>query len=257
MNPQVRRWRCVCAYDGTDYAGWQSQVTGNAIQDLIECALEETLGEPTRIHGSGRTDAGVHAMGQVFHFDGSWKHGGESLRKALCTRLPQDVRILHARESVSSFHARISAKGKRYLYRAIEGSTSPMEFRYWSSLPVCRLDLDAMRRAAAVLVGERDYSSFSVSPGYPCDENPVKNLWQLDVRRTGKRLKIKVEGSGFLYKMVRSLCGALFDVGRGRLEVCQVKEILEAKKRTSLVVTAAPQGLCLEKVFYRKVKSRR
>ena len=257
MNPQVRRWKCVCAYDGTDYSGWQSQVSGNAIQDLIEGALEETLGNPSRIHGSGRTDAGVHAKGQVFHFDASWKHGGESLRKALCTRLPQDIRVLDARACPSSFHARISAKGKRYMYRAIEGSASPMEFRYWASLPVRRLDLDAMRMAATVLVGERDFSSFSASSGDSCDENPVKNLWQLDVRRTGKRLKIQVEGSGFLYKMVRSLCGALFDVGRGRLEVHQVKEILDAKKRTSLVVTAAPQGLCLEKVFYRKVKFRR
>ena len=246
------RWKCVCAYDGTDYAGWQSQVTGRAIQDVIEQALGEILGHKTRIHGSGRTDAGVHAKGQVFHFDDTWKHGGEALRKAFATALPSDVQILEVKKARSSFHARISAQGKRYVYRAFEGRALPMEARCRTSLHGSRLDLDAMRMAARSLIGQHDFTSFGASRGYPCDDDPVKNLGCLNVTRSGRRLGVTVEGSGFLYKMVRSLCGALFDVGRGRLKVSQVQEILKSCERTALVVTAPPQGLCLEKVFYRR-----
>ena len=255
MSSLGTRWKCLCAYDGTDYAGWQSQVTGRAIQDVIETALKGVLGCKTRIHGSGRTDAGVHAKGQVFHCDASWNHGGEALRKALTTHLPSDVQILEIKKASSSFHARISAKGKRYVYLAAEGKALPMEARYRSSLSPSRRDLEAMQEAAGSLIGEHDFTSFGASCGPPSDENPVKDLWTLDVRRLGKRLGFTVEGSGFLYKMVRSLCGALLDVGRGRLMVHQIKKILESRERTSLVVTAPPHGLCLEKVFYRKRRS--
>ena len=252
MSSTPTRWKCVCGYDGTAYTGWQSQITGRAIQNVIEEALGKILGRKTRIHGSGRTDAGVHAKGQVFHFDDMWKHGGEALRKALAAGLPSDVKIMDAKEAPISFHARISARGRRYVYRAFEGRAFPMEARYRASLPSYRLNLEAMQAAARSLVGEHDFTSFGASRGYPCDDDPVRNLWRLDVRRSGRRLGIVVEGSGFLYKMVRSLCGALFDVGRGRLEVPQVEEILKGCERTALVVTLPPQGLCLEKVFYRR-----
>ena len=252
MSADVSRWKCVCSYDGTDYAGWQSQVTGRAIQDVIEKALSDAVGCKTRIHGSGRTDAGVHAKGQVFHFDAPWAHGGEALRKAMASGLPTDIQVLTTKKALLSFHARISARGKRYVYRAFEGQTPPMETRYRSSLPSFRLDLEMMRTAADSLVGEHDFTSFGASHGYPCEENPVKTLWLLKVSRSGKRLEVVAEGSGFLYKMVRSLCGALFDVGRGKLQIPQLRKILERRERTSLVVTAPAHGLCLEKVYFRR-----
>jgi tRNA pseudouridine38-40 synthase len=252
MSSDLSRWKCVCAYDGTDYAGWQSQVTGRAIQDVIEKALSDAVGRKTRIHGSGRTDAGVHAKGQVFHFDVPWIYGGEALRKAMMPGLPKDIQVSTAKKVASSFHARISAKGKRYVYHAFEGQAPPMETRYRSSLPTRSLDLKKMQVAADSLLGEHDFTSFGASHGYPCEENPVKTIWLLEVSRIGKRLKVAVEGSGFLYKMVRSLCGALFDVGRGRLSVSQLGEILDQRERTSLVVTAPSHGLCLEKVFFRR-----
>jgi len=227
-------------------------MSGRAVQDVIEQALGGILGRKTRIHGSGRTDAGVHARGQVFHFDDMWKHGGEALHKAFSAGLPDDVQILEAKEAPSSFHARVSARGKRYVYRAFEGKALPMEVRYRASLPSFRLNLGAMQEAARSLVGEHDFTSFGASRGYPCDDDPVRNLWRLDVRRSGRRLDVVVEGNGFLYKMVRSLCGALFDVGRGRLNVPQVKEILKSCERTALIVTSPAQGLCLDKVFYRR-----
>ncbi|MFP6854936.1 MAG: tRNA pseudouridine(38-40) synthase TruA [Opitutales bacterium] len=255
MSPLMVRWKCLCSYDGTDYSGWQSQVTGRAVQDVVEKALAKVLGFQTRIHGSGRADAGVHAKGQVFHCDGPWKYGGDALRKALATHLPSDVQVLEVKKASSSFHARASATGKRYVYRACEGRALPMEMRYRSSLSTCKLDLEAMKKASKVLIGTHDFTSFGASLGRPTGENPVKNLWRLDVRRVGQQLGLTVEGSGFLYKMVRSLCGALFDVGRGRFTAKQIKEILESRERTSLVITAPPQGLCLEKVFYRKSSS--
>ncbi|MFP6899711.1 MAG: tRNA pseudouridine(38-40) synthase TruA [Opitutales bacterium] len=255
MGGEKTRWRCLCAYDGTDYAGWQSQITGRAIQDVIEEALAEIVGSKTRIHGSGRTDAGVHAKGQVFHFDAYWMHGGEALRKSIASRLSDDIQILDAKPAPSSFHARGSAKGKRYVYRAFEGVAPPMEGRYRASLPSLPYDVEAMQLAAKALLGEHDFRSFGASLGCSSSENPVKNLWRLDVRRRGKRWKISVEGSGFLYKMVRGLSGALFDVGRGRLQATQIKEILKERKRTGQVVTAPANGLCLEKVFYRGVPS--
>jgi tRNA pseudouridine38-40 synthase len=127
-----------------------------------------------------------------------------------------------------------------------------MEIRYRVSLTDRRLDLEAMQLAADSLIGEHDFTSFGASLSSPCEDDPVKTLWLLDARRFGKRLEIVVEGSGFLYKMVRSLCGALFEVGRGKLQVPEIRQILERRERTSQVITAPPHGLCLEKVLYRK-----
>jgi len=244
-----KRWRCGCAYDGGALAGWQSQPGGQAVQDLIEARLAVILGRPVRIHGSGRTDAGVHALGQVFHFDAVWRHGAEKLLAALRSGLPPAIQIKSARVVRSDFHARFSAKGKRYEYRLYLGDADPFERPYsWSVFRP--LDLAAMAAAAAVLRGRHDFRAFAAENGTE-RETTVRELRRLDIRRRGRRVRIVAEADGFLYKMVRSLVGVLVAVGEGRLAVNEVKAILEGGRRTPAVRTAPPQGLFLMKVFYR------
>lgn len=247
-----RRWRCTCAYDGTNFHGWQLQPNGPSVQGVLGTALEKTLGEEVRTVGAGRTDAGVHARGQVFHFDAAWRHGEERFLMAMRTRLPSEVQVREIRPVSANFHALRSSFGKRYEYHAVEGWAFPQDNRFVHSLENRKVDLDAMREAAVHLVGKHDFSAFSASRRCEDNENPVKDLWLLDVLKRGPRVKITAEGGGFLYKMVRSLAGALFDVGIGKFQPDDIRKILLSRKRTALVVTAPARGLTLAKVFYRK-----
>ncbi len=248
MGLSGTRWKCVCAYDGTNFKGWQSQTGGGAIQDVIEGALERIFREPVRIHGSSRTDAGVHARGMVFHFDADWRHGAERLRAALGTLLPWTIRIGRISRVGEDFHARHSATGKRYRYFIYQGQADPFRFPFCWSVPR-ELSVSAMEEAAGILRGKRDFQSFCAYGGKEM-ETTVRDLRELSVRRRGREIVIEAEADGFLYKMVRSLAGALVDVGTGKLRPERMGEILAARERTALVVTAPPQGLFLEKVFY-------
>lgn len=249
-SPKTQRWKCVCAYDGAPFAGWQSQVPGErpALQDVIEARLAAIFKRPVRIHASGRTDAGVHALGQVFHFDAEWRHGPDKLLAALRTGLPPAIQIKSARVVAADFHARFQATGKRYEYHIHLGEADPFQRPYcW---PVFRpLDVAAMQRAAAVLQGKHDFKAFTAENGSE-RESTVRDVRRLEITRRGRRLKITAEADGFMYKMVRSLAGVLVAVGEGKLTPAQVKEILASAKRTPLVQTAPPQGLFLVKVFY-------
>ncbi|NBB78659.1 MAG: tRNA pseudouridine(38-40) synthase TruA [Verrucomicrobia bacterium] len=244
------RWKCICAYDGTEFDGWQRQPGGAAVQNHIEAALSQIFSRPLQIQGSGRTDAGVHARGQCFHFDADWTHSPEKLIRALHSILPTSIRIGSIRAVGDDFHARFSVTGKRYHYRYYLGRADPMDDRYvWAcrDLPV---DLAQMRVAAACLVGTHDFTAYSASHGKDNDPNPVKTVTRLDVKQRGKHVHLEVEGSGFLYRMVRSFAGALYAVGRGRLSPEDIRMILESKQRTHRVVTAPAKGLTLDKVFY-------
>ncbi len=249
-SPSSTRWRCVCAYDGGSFAGWQSQPNGNGIQDHIEARLAEIFKTAVRVHGSGRTDAGVHARGQVFHFDAVWRHDPDKLRLALKARLPAAIQIKSVTRAAPDFHARFSATGKRYTYHLFEGDADPFTRPYaWCLERPRRLDLDAMTAAAAVLRGRHDFSSFAADNGAEL-ESPVRHLTRLDIDTRGRRVRLAFEADGFLYKMVRSLTGALVAVGEGRLDVTAIASLLAAKQRTAAVETCPPQGLFLEKVFY-------
>ena len=247
-EPTVQRWKCVCAYDGASFAGWQSQQGGGAIQDVIEAQLLTILGGSVRIHSSGRTDAGVHAHGQVFHFDAVWTHGAEKLRAAVRSRLPASIQIKSIRTVVPDFHARFSAKGKIYVYNIFLGDADPFTRPYaWAiGKP---LDVEAMKAAAVVLRGKHDFRAFSALNGTPKDDT-VRNLRRFELVRRGPRVRITAEADGFMYKMVRSLVGALVSVGEGKLSPAQLKELLQSRQRTPLVQTAPPQGLFLVKVLY-------
>jgi tRNA pseudouridine38-40 synthase len=243
-----RRWKCICAYDGTGFTGWQSQAGGRAVQDVIEARLAEIFEMPVRIYGSGRTDAGVHARGQVFHFDAGWPHGADRLCKALRCGLPGAIQIRSARVVVADFHSRVQATRKRYVYHVQLGEADPF------TKPFCvemlrPLDFAGMEAAAAELRGKHDFRAFTALNGTE-RENTVRTVSRLELTRRGRRLRITAEAEGFLYKMVRSLVGALLAVGEGRLTPEQVKDILESKARTALVKTAPPQGLFLDRVFY-------
>ena len=246
---KVHRWKCVCAYDGTPFAGWQSQLGGKAIQDVLEARLAQIFHSPTRIHGSGRTDSGVHARAQVFHFDAEWEHGADKLLAAVRHRLPEAIQIKSVGLTRAKFHARFDATGKRYTYHLHLGDADPFARPYcW---PIFRpLDFAAMQTAAALLRGRHDFRAFIALNG-PEREDTVRELRRFDVVRRGRRIRITAESTGFLYKMVRSLVGTLVSVGEGRLTPAQVKAMLTSRPRVAAVRTAPPQGLFLEKVFYR------
>lgn len=248
----MTRWKCVCAYDGGGFAGWQSQAAGDSVQDALERRLAAIVGAPVRIHGSGRTDAGVHASGQVFHFDAAWGHGPEKLAAALRHQLPRAIQIVSVRPAPAAFHARFSATGKVYAYHLHLGDADPFTRPYCWPLPR-PLDLAAVRAAAAVLAGRHDFRAFAARNGSEDggDANTVRDLRRLEVAARGRRVRITAEADGFLYKMVRSLVGTLVAAGEGKLAAADVARILAAGRRTPQVHTAPPQGLFLRRVLYR------
>lgn len=248
--PREMRWKCVCAFDGTFFKGWQSQAGGGTVQDEIEAALEKIFEREVRIHGCSRTDTGVHARAMVFHFDADWNPEPRQLEAALRTLLPESIRVGPIRRAPPGFHARFSATGKLYRYYIYQGWADPFQVRYcWSMTRP--LNLPAMEEAAEALRGRHDFTSFSAFGGREM-ETPVRDLRTLSVHRTGRRIIVTAEADGFLYKMIRSLVGALVGVGVERLVPEQVGRMLEERRRTHLVVTAPPHGLFLEKVYYRK-----
>jgi tRNA pseudouridine38-40 synthase len=247
-SAKVRRWKCICAYDGTSFAGWQSQAGGTAIQDVIEARLTQILHHAVRIHGSGRTDAGVHAHGQVFHFDAAWPHGADKLLAAFRAGLPRSIQIKSIAAVSMKFHARFSATGKRYDYHVHLGDADPFTRPYcWIAFKP--LNLAAMQAAAAILQGRHDFRAFTALNG-PEREDTIRNLRRLEVVRRGRALRVTAEAEGFLYKMVRSLAGVLVAVGDGRLTLPETRAILRGRVRVPAVQTAPPQGLFLTKVFY-------
>jgi tRNA pseudouridine38-40 synthase len=243
------RWKCLVAYEGTAFSGWQAQPDKNAVQDHIERRLAELLQTEVRIHGSGRTDAGVHARGQVFHFDGAWRHGAERLLAALRGGLPPVIQVRTAEVVAPEFHARFSAVGKIYHYHLVHGEwADPFAHSTTWSVPR-RLDVAAMRAAAAALRGRHDFRAFSAFGGEE-RENTVRTLARLDLIEDGARLRVEAEAEGFLYKMVRSLVGALVYAGQGKLSPERIAALLAARERTAAVETAPPQGLFLMRVHY-------
>jgi len=244
------RWKCICAYDGTDFEGWQRQPGGVAVQNHIEAALSEILGREILTHGSGRTDAGVHANGQCFHFDAEWTHHKEKLVRALHSKLIKSIRIKSLSPAKADFHARFSVSGKRYIYRYYLGRAAPTDMRYVWDCRDLPLDLEAMHEAAQRMIGTHDFTALSATHGKDNDPNPIKTVTRLDIQQRGRHLTLTAEGTGFLYRMVRSFAGALHAVGRGRLTPDDISAIMESRERTHKIITAPAKGLFLDKVFY-------
>lgn len=244
----MRNLRLDICYEGTRYRGWQRLgTTDNTIQGKIEAALSRILGETIEISGSGRTDAGVHARGQVVNFHcESTMSPGEILQN-LRRYLPEDIGIYSCKEVSPRFHARLNAKEKTYLYR-IWNSDRPCVFerRFVAQFPE-RLDLDAMKEAASYLCGEHDFSAFCGNAKFK--KSTVRFVRSVEIISTGEELRILVTGNGFLHSMVRIIVGTLIEVGRGERTADSVPALFGAK-RADAGFLAPAQGLCLQEVFY-------
>jgi tRNA pseudouridine38-40 synthase len=248
----VRRFRATLEYDGTEFSGWQLQPDARTVQGELEAALAGVTGAPSRPTAASRTDAGVHARGQVVHFDSGTRLSPTELRRALNSKLPRDVSVLEVREAPADYHARHDAIGKRYVYRILaRGSPSPLRRRFVWHLRQ-RLDLGAMQAAAAGLLGSHDFAAFRGVPGGAPAEDTERTLDRLEWLRDEDELVLVTEARSFLRHMVRNLVGTLVDVGAGRLAAASIPAILASRDRSRAGPTAPPHGLCLDRVFQRQ-----
>ncbi len=238
----------IVEYDGTNYAGWQRQSNALAVQQVLEEKLEKLTGERIVLHGASRTDAGVHALGQSAHFDTESRIPGEKFSYALNALLPHDIRVSLSEDAASDFHARFSSKGKRYRYLFWDAPHAGALNRNTHAHSIYPLDVQRMRAEADALIGTHDFAAFAASGSVVKDT--VRTIWKAELTRDGHEVKLIVEGSGFLYNMVRIIAGTLRDVGSGKLEPGALARAIETGDRLDLGVTAPAHGLTLMKVFY-------
>lgn len=246
------RLKLIVSYDGAAFAGWQSQASRNTIQDCLEKAFHRICSAPVRIHGAGRTDAGVHALGQCAHVDlPEPRYHPERWISALNGLLPPAIRIMRCRFVSETFHARFSAKGKTYRYRVWNAAVLPPfeSGRAWHVINA--LDLDRMVQAAEEFCGEHDFAAFSANRGTP-ETHTVRTIRAVRVRRTGPCLSMEFDGDGFLYKMVRMMAGTLVRIGLEKSSRQEISARLRSpRKATSRARIAAPAaGLFLVRVRY-------
>jgi tRNA pseudouridine38-40 synthase len=246
-------FKLTIAYDGTDFHGWQMQKNKATVQGEIVSVLRRLTQEEVQLNGSGRTDAGVHALGQVANFRTQSGLSAGEFQRALNALLPMSIRIVEAEETGPAFNARWSAKGKIYRYRIYRGKVVPPPlWRYVLHYPF-PLDEEAMKEAAARFVGEHDFSSFAASTGSEDDDkerNMVRKIYAAELRRTkdGEELWFTVHGHSFLRYMVRKMMGTLLEVGRGKLTAEGLEQLFAMKDRSKSGPTAPPQGLWMVKV---------
>ena len=245
----MRCLKLTIAYDGTTYVGWQRQPNGVSIQQLIEQAFAPLAGgEAPAVAGAGRTDAGVHAVAQVASVQLDTDLAAETIRRALNFRLPADVRVHRVEDAPLDFHARFDAAGKIYRYRICVGAVvSPFDRCFVHHAPEAR-DHDAMRDAAARLVGRHDFASFQAAGGDAQDS--VRTLHRLDLCAREDELVLDIEGNGFLRHMVRTIAGTLIEVGAGQRGAAAMTDILAARDRRAAGRTAPASGLTLLRVNY-------
>lgn len=246
------RLKLVIAYDGAPFAGWQAQAHGNTVQDVVERAIAKVTGAAVRIHGAGRTDAGVHALGQCAHVDVP----GRTLRPAqwiaaLNTGLLPEIRVLNCRYVAPTFHARYSAKGKVYAYRLWLGDVLPPFEHGRAWLVRGPFDLEAVRLAARVFEGEHDFARFAANRGTP-PADTVRRIDSVKITKRGCLVTMQFEGNGFLYKMVRLMTGLLVRVGQGRATAADVRRQLSQNSVVSQAAryVAPADGLILLRVRY-------
>ena len=245
------RLRLTLEYDGTDFAGFQVQPNGRSVQGVLEAAIAEITREERRVFPAGRTDAGVHARGQVAHFDSETRLATADLQRGLNAVLPRDLAVVALEEVAADFDARRDALAKTYTYRIVN-RPEPSPLRARASLHLrAWLDVAAMAEAARALLGTHDFSAFRGAPGgVPEDENPRRSLDRLSVDLRGDEVTIEAEGRSFLRHMVRNIAGTLIEVGQRRRAAAELAAILASRDRARAGPTAAAHGLCLERVSY-------
>lgn len=247
MNPL--RFKILVEYDGTDYHGWQLQKSDQTVQGELESVLERILQVHTRVHGAGRTDAGVHAKGQVAHFDAYWQHSPEKLIRALNSLLPENVAVHKIDIVPQNFHSRHSAKTKTYTYTILNSPLrSPLFSRYSWHVPA-PLAVSLMNDASQCLVGVHDFAAFGqATDGTPSTEREILSChWTID---HSSLLKVTIRGTGFLRYMVRTIVGTVTRIGLGKSTLNGLISILESRDKNRSGPTAPARGLCLTEVEY-------
>jgi tRNA pseudouridine38-40 synthase len=246
----MRTFKITLSYDGTDYHGWQVQVNGISVQQQVETAIARVLQQRVRVTASGRTDAGVHALGQVASFNVESQLSAWQIRRGLNGSLPPDIRVLHLEDAPPGFHALRDAKRKRYRYVIWDDEWMDVFQRHYAWHVRSRLDQSAMQQALTCLWGTHDFLSFQAA-GSP-RASTVRTVFDLQLQRIndGPRLELEIEADGFLYNMVRNIVGTLVQVGRGVQSFDWPAEVLAAKDRRRAGPTAPPHGLFLVRVDY-------
>ena len=243
-----RRILLTVSYDGTNYAGWQLQENAVAVQQRVEEALEKLVHTPIRVTGASRTDAGVHALGQRFHFDTFSRIPADKYAFAMNTCLPQDIRILAGREVPGDFHARFDAQGKRYTYRIHNAPHASALYRNITAHVPYKLNDEQMHKALHDLLGTHDFAAFQASGGTA--KTTVRTLTDVQLKREGDLLTLTVCGNAFLYNLVRIITGTMLDIGMGRIPPDAFHTALETGDRLALGITAPASGLELTHVYY-------
>lgn len=240
------RYKCTVSYDGTNFHGFQTQKELRTVQFEIEDVLKIILKSNVKIHSAGRTDTGVHSVGQVFHFDTDIKMPENNMRNAINSRLPRDIYIREVEIVDKDFHARYSAKSKIYKYCIDLGEYNPLNtnYRYYFKYT---LDLDKMIQASKIFIGEHDFRSFTKNHNL---KNTIRTIYSIDFLIENKTINIYFNGNGFLHNMVRIIVAMLMEVGKGNLNICDLENILKCQDRTKAPKIAPSNGLCLEKVLY-------
>ena len=253
------RYRAVVSYDGTDYVGWQRQLNGVSVQEKMEIALSKIFGTPTACTASGRTDSGVHAEGQVIHFDAETSIPVDKIPYAVNTELPDDISMLYCEQTADDFNARFSAKRKTYKYSLYSSPHRLPTLGRNHTHIISPLNIDDMKKGAEYIVGEHDFKCFEASGSVV--KTTVRTVYYIDIKVTeigsvkggafpSVKVDISVTGNGFLYNMVRIIAGTLVYVGMGKLTPEDVKEIILSKDRTKAGKTLPPEGLTLVSVEY-------
>ena len=244
----MKRVKLTVAYDGTNYCGWQVQPNGITVQEVLNQCLSEFTGENIETIGASRTDAGVHALGNVAVFDTEMRMPGDKFSFALNQRLPEDIRIQKSEEVDADFHPRYVKSKKTYEYRILNCRFPIPTERFYSHFTYIPLDVDKMKEAASYLIGEHDFKSFCGTGAQV--KTTVRTVKEIQIEKSGDRITIRITGEGFLYNMVRIIAGTLMDIGGGLYPPEKMKEILEAKDRKKAGPTAPARGLTLMKIQY-------
>ena len=246
----MKRVKLTVAYDGTNYCGWQVQPNGITVQEVLNRHLSELTGETIETIGASRTDAGVHALGNVAVFDTSMRMPGEKFSYALNQRLPEDIRIQKSEEVPLDFHPRYRDSEKTYEYRILNRRFPVPTERFYSHFTYVPLDVEKMRQAAAFLEGEHDLKSFCGAGAQV--KSTVRTILDTEVKREGDRITLRIRGNGFLYNMVRIIAGTLMEIGAGNYPPEHILEILQAKNRKAAGPTAPARGLTLVEIAYKE-----
>ncbi len=244
----MKRIKLIVAYDGTNYCGWQTQINGITVEEVLNKTLSGLLKEDIRVIGASRTDSGVHALGNVAVFDTESKIPGDKFSFALNQRLPEDIRIQDSCQVADDFHPRFCDTIKTYEYKILNRKFALPTERLYSAFVYYPLDVEKMQMAAAYLVGEHDFKSFCSSGSQV--ESTVRTITDISVEKHGEMISIKVSGNGFLYNMVRIIVGTLMKIGLGVWEPERMEEILNACDRNAAGPKAEARGLTLVEIRY-------